>query len=284
MNARYIVGIDGKAASERALEWVLRRAQRYPAPLVLVRVTTPPDVDGSRALAQLVERTRKSHPLLDIDAIEVRGTVPAALAAVAESDDLLVIGTHQHAFPRRAVTKCLSWEIASASPCSVVVVPQIDTRMRRGVVVGIDHHESGARLAAFAAREAEQFGGELFVVQSVTPSSGSRRAGLAIEDAVAAARTQAATTRITSTIVHDDPARALLRAAHERALLVIGESTTPAADGPERSVLLDVLASIRVPVLLARGIRDDAAALETAVLATAVHAAARVEAEAVQPA
>jgi hypothetical protein len=209
-------------------------------------------------LGSLLERSRSSHPELDVKGAIVPGPVVPALAALSHPGDLLVIGTHQHAFPHRSVTRCLSWEIASASTSSVVVVPQVDLHLRSGAVVGIDHHASGARLARIAAREGALLGGELTIVQAVTEDVGSRRTGLAIEDAVRAAREESPSTVISSMVTHDDIAHALLHAAHHRALLVLGESTTRGGNSGEFPILRSVLAGIPVPVYFARGICDPA--------------------------
>jgi nucleotide-binding universal stress UspA family protein len=262
VNSRYIVGMDGGAAGERALAWALRRATVRPAPVVLVHVAElPPDSYAEQPVALLAEplaRARARHPRLDISTVELAGSAPTALAAFVTPDDLLVIGTHQHPFPRTPVERCGSWEIASACACSVAVIPDADMHLRSGVVVGIDHHASGARLARIAAAEAALFGDDLTVVQSVPPTAGSQRAGLAIEDAISAAR-ENTTTAVTSLLSRQNPADALVRSAHARALLIIGESTsrTPSPGAP--TVLREVLTSLPVPVLVVRGISGVAA-------------------------
>ncbi|MDM4762072.1 universal stress protein [Galbitalea sp. SE-J8] len=261
MTGRCIVGFDGSGPSERALAWAVRRTRAVPAPLRLLRVATAADRDtASTALDAVVDRVRSAQPGLEVDARVVGpaaggGSVADAIARATGPDDLLVIGTHQHPFPRGGVARSRAWDIASAVGCPVVVVPDVDVRLRSGIVVGIDQRSSGARLARVAAAEAGRRGDELLVVQSVGSRRPARpaREGLAIEDAVAGARDSAPGVVVSSAVVHGEPARALLHAARDRALLVVGESTTPDAGAVATPVLRDVLTGISSPVLVARG-------------------------------
>jgi nucleotide-binding universal stress UspA family protein len=106
------------------------------------------------------------------------------------------------------------------------------------VVVGVDGSECGLVAAQWAAREAALRGAPLRIVHAATylgrSDNGSSpelpRARRITAKAYTAARRAAPDTKATTEIVPDEPVNALLNAAAESQLLVLGISTTGAAD------------------------------------------------------
>ncbi|WFR67471.1 hypothetical protein P9139_02650 [Curtobacterium flaccumfaciens] len=94
--------------------------------------------------------------------------VPALLDLVAP-EDVLVIGTHKtgHLYGRSLGTTGLA--LATAAPCTVVVVPDMDLRFRRGVVAGIDTRPDAVVVSEAAAAEAERRGDELVLIRAGGP-------------------------------------------------------------------------------------------------------------------
>ncbi|HUX70096.1 MAG TPA: universal stress protein, partial [Cellulomonadaceae bacterium] len=125
----------------------------------------------------------------------------------------------------------------AGSHCPVLVVPQGHGHHGAGVVVGADGSPDGVAAVAEAAAEADRLGQELTVVhawhapmpyQSATVLPGSYDERIEQAERVVLAESLAGLSErypdlvINRTLVHDQPARALLHAAHDARLLVVG--------------------------------------------------------------
>ena len=108
-----------------------------------------------------------------------------------------------------------------------------------------------AEVAATAASEAADLGDELTVLQSV-PDPTMRRDDLPLAVAVEEATRRFPGLVIRSRISTRPPAEALLDAARDKALLVLGPGSTRAARSPIGSVIHSVLLNVTAPVLVAR--------------------------------
>ncbi len=267
MVERYVVAIDGSAPSEAALEWAIKRAVREPAPVVLATVHDDEfgamgreveDIEArqsARLVSEVAARVRRRLPAADISVAVLEGSVPWALARYVRPSDLLVIGTHKSGFLHGRVLGSRSVQIAAAAPCGVAVVPLADLRFRTGVVAGIDRMQTAGALGAIAAREATARGQELLLLQSVpVPPEGTTvaRDRLALAHAVAAAKAACPALVIRSRVTHRPAADALLDAARDKALLLLGPGSSDAARTPIGSVLHEVLLNVNAPVLVAR--------------------------------
>ncbi len=115
-----------------------------------------------------------------------------------------------------------------------------DAPPQRAVVVGVDGSECALRAVEWAAREAERRGAPLRIVHAApylgrpspdgTPSPELPHARRIAAKAFTVARHAAPRTDATTDVVSEDPVPALLTAADGCQLIVVGISTTGAAD------------------------------------------------------
>lgn len=261
MYTRYVVGVDASSPSRAALDWAASRARAEGVPLLLVHVEEPEagmmgqeyaraDVRaGAELLADL------AAPLADAG-LEVtvslrEGQVAWALAQAAEPSDLLVIGTHKTGFLHGRVLGSRSVQIAAMAPCSVAVIPDIDGRFRRGVVVGVDEREDAVTVAGEAAAEASARGERLSVIRAIGPAGGD--GGDLLRSApVSAVRASYPGLVVQTRESRRAPAEALLDAARDKALLVIGPGAADHAGTVIGTTLHDVLLNVNAPVLVVR--------------------------------
>jgi len=261
MDGRYIVGVDGSSPSDAAVAWAVQRARRDGAPIVLAHVRDPEAGMMGEDFARDEERrgTDILRGVLDglvgsglaVSMVVLDGPLPWALAQAVTVHDVVVVGTHKIGFLHGRVLGSRSVQVAATVPCTVTVVPEVDLRFRRGVVAGIDREETAAAIARAAAAEADARGEELVIVQSVRKTR-IPRSELPLATAVAAARAAYPSLQIRSRVSERPPAEALLDAARDKALLVLGPGSTDAARSPIGSVLHDVLLNVNAPVLVAR--------------------------------
>ncbi|TFC79593.1 universal stress protein [Cryobacterium cheniae] len=270
----YYIGFDGSDPSRAAVRWGLARAEAAGSPVVLVHVVDDewgllgPDYarEAERRADSLLVRevdAARTHAGLNIGALVLHGSPAWTLAAVPTSGDVLVVGTHKTGSLRGRVLGSRSVQIAAAAGCTVAVVPETTGDGRRGVVVGVDRFEGSTSAVCRGAREAHRLGQELILVHAPSilgaePGSPALpESTRAAEHVLQAAATLAATTTpgvlVHPRLVHLPPAEALLDAAGEAALLVLGVShPRPATQSVIGSVTHDVLMNINLPVLIAR--------------------------------
>ncbi|PWI13199.1 hypothetical protein DI272_02935 [Streptomyces sp. Act143] len=167
MGRMIIAGVDRSARSRAAADWAAREALLRGLPLRVVHVTAPddpaaaerpyrPEAVADRVLAELVRR----HPRLTGDADTVAGTPVAALRALAEDAELLVLGLRGEGGHAGVAVGSTAAALAVACPGPLVLVPgalagEEPTGPADGVALGIDaRHPAGAAvdLAFEAAR------------------------------------------------------------------------------------------------------------------------------------
>lgn len=261
MDGRYVVGVDGSAPSAGALRWATDRALREQAPLVLAHVRDPEA--GMMGEDFALEESRRTSELLsgllgelaptglEVSATVLEGPVTTALADFVTAQDIVVIGTHKVGFLHGRVLGSRSVQIAASAPCSVAVIPDVDLRFRRAVVVGVDRLDTASEIARVAAAEAETRGEELVIIQADLPA-GRPRHELPLTIAVAAVRDSFPSLVVRSRVSARPAAEALLDAALDKSLLVIGPGATGPYRSPIGSVLHDVLLNVNAPVLVTR--------------------------------
>lgn len=258
---RYIVGVDGSAPADAALDWALRRVRRDTAALVVVHVVDAeagrmgPDFRaeatdlGRRILAEATDRVRRDDPALEVESALLEGSAPWELTRFARPDDVLVVGTHKTGFSSGRVLGSLSVQIAAASTCTVAVIPATDVRFRRGVVAGIDREATARRIVDVAAREALARGEDLTLVHA--GSTGAALDDAPLRAAVAHVRSAYPDLVVQARHSNRPPSVALLDAARSQALLVIGPGSTGVERSPIGSVVHEVLLNANAPVLVA---------------------------------
>ncbi|WP_029145850.1 universal stress protein [Microbacterium luticocti] len=239
MNARYVVGVDDSPASRTALRWARERAT-------------------AQSLACVRVHVRGTGSAVPADETLPEGPVAEALAACARPGDVLVVGTDKTGFIHGRVFGSLGIQVTALAVARVAVIPDVDTRFRSGVVVGICHHDAAVAVATAGADEAARFGGMLQLVQAVAPQAAStaQRVDSAVAVGELAVRERHPGLEVQVRIVTRPPAEALLDAARNARLLVLGPGRVW---GPERTapgrVLHDVLVNANAPVLVVRDAR-----------------------------
>ena len=174
-----VVGATSKPGSRRAIEWAVARAASTGARLELLSViggavgavgeqeVVQRAVDYEEAFLRN-EAANLSARGIDVTVRVTHGNPTKELVEASTDAALLVIGSDhtggadKHRGPHGT-------RIVAGAHCPVVVVPDIDTTGRTGVVVGVDGSEVSHGALAFAAAEASRFAEPLTVVSTWMP-------------------------------------------------------------------------------------------------------------------
>lgn len=186
MSEPIIIGYDGSAASDRALEWAATAATERGLPLkILVAWAMPPGAFGEGAGAgvsgTLMDELRSEADVTLENAIakatglardvEVSGEVvvstPAA-ALVERSGDasMIVVGSHGRGGFSGLLLGSVSRQVSAHANCPVVVVRRAADPDAREVVVGVDGSKESLKALDFAFDHASRHGLRLRVVHT----------------------------------------------------------------------------------------------------------------------
>ena len=134
---RIVVGVDGSAASLRALRWAVRQAETTGGMVDAVAVWDVPSsygfgptvLDGEdlaaaaeQSLAAAVKDVSAEHPGVAVQRRVLRGHPAAVLLEQAKGADLLVVGSHGHGGFVGALVGSVSQQCVHHATCPVVVV------------------------------------------------------------------------------------------------------------------------------------------------------------------
>jgi nucleotide-binding universal stress UspA family protein len=202
-------------------------------------LAVPVDMEQIRAaverdVASEVERLQSTHPDVKVDPQVVWGKPRAELVERAADSDLLVIGTTGAGAAESWLLGSVAHAVARSSPCPVVLVPDVPPVAAKGrVVVGIDDSPAAERALDWAIGEADRRDAELVVihawqyeyVQEDTAPAGrdllhvdaARLLDRALEHARDVARVE-----VRGELIENAPAEALLNAAVDADLVVVG--------------------------------------------------------------
>lgn len=249
MTKPIVVGINGSALSEAALTWALQRASDHKLPIIAVHAVDDrwmtPDVEYREivreAAMDLLQRAQdgarvRAH---DVDVeIQLRhGSAGEALTEASKEASLLVVGVHDRHWLDGGPLTDRALQVVSASDSPVAVIPPSPDTGRHGVVVGVDGSKESLQAVSFAAAEADRAGDELTVVLAVRsparwvePRLPTRMSGTVVEEekVVLAESAAGLRDRYPDLVIHQrlvpdtEPAHALVMAAREARLLVIG--------------------------------------------------------------
>lgn len=249
-----VVGIDGSPPSRTALRWALAEAQLrctplevmhvWRGPLALQRGNNEPELGehgpADEAALRLIDRELDSvgadlPDTIEIKRAPVHGSAAHALVEASRHAELVVVGRRGiGGFPRELIgPKALQLAHHAMSP--VAVVPEQWTGEGRGIVVGVDGSAHAARALTWAHREAQRRGARLSALLAwglldqhhieadarFDPTYSAEKARQFVEHAVRSELASDAA-NVTSTVVNDLPARALVDAAASAELLVVG--------------------------------------------------------------
>jgi nucleotide-binding universal stress UspA family protein len=279
---RIVVGVDGSATSERALRWAVEQARStgqalhavvawdFPTPY-----ETPvlPDVDWRGEAADALRKTLE-NTVGDPDAAGVvqhvsRGHTVRVLLDAAAGADLLVVGCRGHGGFTGMLLGSVSQHLIAHAPCPVVVVHEQGAASGR-IVVGVDGSPQSEHALRWAADQARTTGRRLHAVLAWQLPFGYGVTARAEPDPAAHGEHLLSTTvshalgeqdaaATEREVVQDAPAAALLRAAENADLLVVGCRGRGGFAGMLLgSVSRHVAAHASCPVVIHRGVESAA--------------------------
>ncbi|MFJ9566124.1 universal stress protein [Streptomyces fuscichromogenes] len=250
-----VVGVDGSVIAVRALDRAADEAERRGAALHIVYAVPDRDEAGP-VLASAAARTRGRHPGLPVVASAVEGGVVETLFRESEKAALTVVGTRGLGGVTAVLAGSVSLRLAAHVHGPLLVVrydlpcdqdtPSVERGWRHiaglPVLLGLES-DADAEAAAFAFEEAERRGVELRVLHAAAhrhtapempspipgTSPGQRRRDQ--DDRAEEAVPRFGTGRLRDEhpgvlvdirTVHTGPARALVEATREAAVVVIG--------------------------------------------------------------
>ena len=256
--ARVIVGVDGSEGSIEALRWAAHEAARRRWTLhVMTCAQLPISIEagmvGVGAFAgSTMDTIVKDQELVNQRAVDlarsfglgllvtgetVLGAPGYALVSASHEDDLVVVGASSHSGRLADVLGSVSTVVAHRARGPVVVVhgsERHDEYIKR-IVVGVDGSAGSDAALLWAAEEATRCGAELVLVHGwAYPYVGSRT-GVAeprdemrldamrtLEASALKAHEAAPSLQCHSIITEESPAKALIDAAAEADLVVVG--------------------------------------------------------------
>lgn len=267
-----VVGLDDGLLRLRVLDRAVAEARRRGARIVVVHAHGPEtpvgpwqDDAGSRAEAYLT----RTAPDLPVD-LECRaGNTTALLVGACAPGSVMVLGDRHRRLGSEA-GRATERAIAEA-PCPVVVVPEYrgpglrGAVQRRAVVVGVDDGPYAGAVLVRALQDAAALGATLEAVRVVSSTPRPDAAGAEGSDPADAERGLAATLAaarrlvpaaasvpVTTEVVADRPARALLERAAGADELVVGHRrhARPADLRGPGSTARSILVGMSTPVVV----------------------------------
>jgi len=255
---RVIVGVDGSEGSVEALRWAAHAAARRVWPLhVMTCAQLPISIEagmvGAGAFAgssmevivkeqedinqRAVDLARSFGLGLTVSGETVLGAPGYALVSASHDKDLIVVGATSHPGRLTDVLGSVPTVIAHRARCPVVVVHGSDRRDEDlgRIVVGIDGSGGSIAALSWAVEESLRSDAELVLVHGwIYPYAGSR-AGITeprdemrldamrtLEAAALTVHELAPAVRCHSIITEESPAKAIIDAAADADLVVVG--------------------------------------------------------------
>lgn len=263
----WVVGVDGSEHSSRALRWAAHNAPGRASTLRVLRAWSAP-VSGGLAMPPLmIDELRpetadesleslaselETHGLT-VDGLVEYGASAAVLLSACADAELLVMGTRGHGGFSRLLLGSTSQQCATHAPIPVVVVPEptdADADVER-IVVGMDG-SPGARAALAWALDFAASDAVVTVVGALTHgvTTGLEPAHDEVDEALADFHAAVDDVEVASAmsgrcerrLIRDHAATALLSAASDADLLVVGERG-------RRGLKLALLGSVTTEVL-----------------------------------
>lgn len=234
-----IVGWDGSPGADEAVRWAARTAARHDRALRIVQVVRnrpDPGVSGfgtARALAAEVA------PALRVDTEIIHGQPVEILRSLSEQAEVVVVGTRGHSRFRATLVGSVGEAVTQQAHSPVVVVRGKTVQHPSApVVVGIDGSSTSAAAIAYAVSYARMLGAPLLGVtavpdplQSVAPEVAlteehaalvRRDAERTLHRALTDVRAKHPDLAVEPRILELEPPEALIRAAEEAQILVVG--------------------------------------------------------------
>jgi len=235
-----VVGWDGSAPADAALDWAVERASGRSNSVRIVRSIDDAELYSDEldarwavavatfALAERAAKLRASRPELEVNTAVTRGEAGEILGALAGENTLVVVGSQGGYTGEYWYTARLGARLAALARGAVAVIPVRDSRERSGVLVGVDESDGAVAACLFAAELACLRGESLHLVHACTdhPPNSDGQPGAAHEavfDRVLAPVVRAfPTLTVHRHVEHTAPAAALILYALDASLAVVG--------------------------------------------------------------
>jgi nucleotide-binding universal stress UspA family protein len=267
-----VVGTDGSAQAERAVEWAAREAVLRGAPVRIVsaaemppRMSAPSPGTGfetvathligerDRALATAASAAAATAPDVLIDTDPVEGPPAQAVTDSGSGAMLLVVGSDGHGSFAAMTLGSVSRYAAVHASCPVVVFRDGTTATDRLVVVGIRSLEDCGPALAFAFEEAHLRKAALLAVHAwqFPDSRAAEGAAGKLDDVLNDCRGGYPDVDASRDVVHGHPGRVLADLSARADLVVLGRHSANdrLVPGPAR-VIHAVLSHARSPVVI----------------------------------
>jgi len=164
-----VVGVDGSADSDRAVDWAAAAAAMHDAPLHLLYAlprAEPPWDEEERSIAERVladARTRVEQALQLTSEIVDAPAAPSLITA-GQHALMVVVGSRGHAAVTGLLLGSVSQHVSRHAPCPVVVVRERADPKARRIVVGVDGSPSNQPAVGFAFDNAARYDAPLAAV------------------------------------------------------------------------------------------------------------------------
>jgi nucleotide-binding universal stress UspA family protein len=274
-----VVGFDGSAGSERALDRALAEARQRRRRLHVITVWLPPPLvpagrsarrmpDSRAILDDAVARATRAWPDGVVSAETLPGPVPDAFVEASVEADSVVVGAPDHRRQGFRDVGSTAWQVAIHALCPVVVVPRNPDPPADRVVVGVDGSAGSDRALEYALHRASESGLEVVAVYGWHPSDlgaysstvwsataraeQQRRHAARLSGWLTAAQARYPDVRVASVAVLEDPVAAILQESHDARLVVIGSRSLDGLPGVLGSVGLRLLRAATSPVAIVR--------------------------------
>lgn len=228
--AAVVVGVDGSDLALHAVAWAAAEARLRGARLRVVHAGAVRGAGSGEILARAFAVARRAEPGTVVSAAGSPQDPVAALLAAASGADLLVVGMGGGA--GAVLVGSVALDVSSRATCPVAVVRGGPVPPHGPVLVGVDTVEGDGPALDLAFSDARRHGGRVEVlharpvVDPLRPPAVEQAADVAAREQLRAELGHWAArfpeVPVEVTVVHDVPARALLRAAEGSRLVVVG--------------------------------------------------------------
>jgi nucleotide-binding universal stress UspA family protein len=281
-----LVGYDGSAEGERALRWGVQEARLrrrrltichawdwpYPEPPIDPAMIGIVQRMAEHVLDKGVRIAQRQAPGLEVDKRLVKGPVAGAILHEAVDTELIVIGVHGTGESTESPVGPAVFQVPAHALCPVVVHRSTEPDRRR-VVIGVDGSRPSDAALAFGFEEAALRGWEVQAIYGARkpPPEGDidpvaytdvddvrRCAGNTLERAVSPWREKYPRVSASTLLMLESPRQALLQAAEQAGLLVVGDRGTGGLPGLRLgSVALTMLQHGHCSVVITQAWRRD---------------------------
>lgn len=277
--ATVVVGYDGSAEADLALDWGRSLSVLEDAPLDVVVVAMAPtglppssrkhESDRAHLIAERARAILEHDPAVRATVTVEHGWTLPVLLGHGQEARLLVVGARGHGRLESFWLGSTSQHLAAHAACPVAVVRAQHDPGAREILVGIDGSPASVRALAAAAERAERsgetvlavhaypvlsaFGGGIGALAEDIDTGRSDAAERLAAELVAGVAVDHPDVKLRSTAVMGHPAEVLARLSEDASLVVLGSrGRTPVQELVLGSVSQETLRRACCPVLVVR--------------------------------